>query len=58
MNVKLKAALLTLGVMLVFAGIVFVGGLFPGIAGMIFGAIAIGMSTSAIYLIIYGMIAR
>jgi hypothetical protein len=56
MNLKLKAALLTLGVMLGFAGFVFVVSLFPIVAVIISSAVLIGLSATAIYLFIYGMI--
>jgi len=56
MNLKLKAALLTLCVMLGFAGFIFVVSLFPIVAIMTSSAVLIGLSATAIYLLIYGMI--
>ena len=52
MNLKLKAALLTLCVILGIAGLVFIISIFPIVALMISGAALV----VATYLFIYGMI--
>jgi hypothetical protein len=52
MNLKLKAALLTLGVILGFAGFVFIASIFHMVVLMA----SLGALIAIIYLFIYGMI--